>query len=156
MKGKCHYRGQIQRYESNYTKIFDKYTFLTYFTHIRYVKGSSLLSEIDLREIVFTEVIAMSLIPVKSNHANSRQEETNTQMAQERSKKKKNLKRYNLVIPDELFNEVQELADEKHTTVVELFRRFIKLGLLAAQIENSPEVSLLIREGDTEREIIML
>lgn len=98
----------------------------------------------------------MSLIPVKSNLANSRQEETTSQMAQERRKKKNKMKRYNLVIPDELFNEVQELADEKHTTVVELFRRFIKLGLLAAQTENSPEVSLLIREGDTEREIIML
>ena len=97
----------------------------------------------------------MSLIPVKSNLANSRREEITTQMAQERSKKKKTLKRYNLVIPDELFNEVQELADEKHTTVVELFRRFIKLGLLA-QIEDSPKASLLIREGDTEREIIML
>ena len=98
----------------------------------------------------------MSLIPVKSNQANSRQKEPNTQMAQERRKKKNKMKRYNLVIPDELFNEVQELADAKHTTVVELFRRFIKLGLLAAQTENSPEVSLLIREGDTEREIIML
>ena len=98
----------------------------------------------------------MSLIPVKSNLANSRQEETTSQMAQERRKKKNKMKRYNLVIPDELFSEVQELADEKHTTVVELFRRFIKLGLLATQIEDSPKASLLIREGDTEREIIML
>ena len=68
----------------------------------------------------------------------------------------KRLRRYSLVLPLELFDEVQKLADSRHTTVVEILRKFIKLGLLAIQIEETPDATLLIREGDTEREIILL
>jgi hypothetical protein len=68
----------------------------------------------------------------------------------------KRLKRYNLVLPMELFDEVQKLADSRQTTVVEMLRKFIKLGLLAVQIEETSDATLLIREGDTERQIIFL
>ena len=67
-----------------------------------------------------------------------------------------NLRRYSLVLPEDLFNEVERLADERQVTVVELLRRFIKLGLLAVQIENSPDKALLIREGDRDRELLIL
>ena len=66
------------------------------------------------------------------------------------------LKRYNLVLPEDLFNEVQRVADSQHTTVVELLRRFIKLGLLATKVQQTPGAALLIREGEHEREIILL
>ena len=66
------------------------------------------------------------------------------------------LRRYSLVLPEDLFNEVERLADERQVTVVELLRRFIKLGLLAVQIENSPDKALLIREGDRDRELLIL
>lgn len=66
------------------------------------------------------------------------------------------VKRYNLVLPEPLFNEVQRIADERQTTVVDIIRRFIKLGLLAAQLENSPESALLIREGNKEKQIILV
>lgn len=66
------------------------------------------------------------------------------------------IKRYSLVLPEELFEAVQELADRRHTTVVEIIRRFIKLGLIAARIEDTPDAALIIREGDTEREIILV
>ena len=62
------------------------------------------------------------------------------------------VKRYNLVLPEALFNEVQKIADAEHTTVVDLLRRFIKLGLLATQ----PNVTLIIREGGRERELLLL
>jgi hypothetical protein len=68
----------------------------------------------------------------------------------------KRLKRYNLVLPMELFDEVQKIADSHQTTIVEMLRKFIKLGLLATQIEETPDATLLIREGDTVREIILL
>ena len=68
----------------------------------------------------------------------------------------KSLKRYNLVLPEELFNAVQELADRRHTTVVDLIRRFIKLGLIAARIEDTPDAALIIREGDSEQQILLL
>lgn len=74
----------------------------------------------------------------------------------QRPKDKPKPKRYNLVLPEELFNEIQKLADEKHTTVLDVLRRFIKLGLIAARVEETPDAALIIREGTTEREIILL
>lgn len=66
------------------------------------------------------------------------------------------IKRYNLALPEELFNEVQQLAEKRQTTVVELLRRFIKLGLIAAQVEDTPGAAIFIRDGDTERQIIFI
>ena len=66
------------------------------------------------------------------------------------------MKRYNLVLPEELFNEIQKIADDRHTTIVEILRKFIKVGLLVVQAEETPSSALLIREGDTEREIILV
>ncbi len=68
----------------------------------------------------------------------------------------KGVKSYNLVIPEDLFDTVQELADKRQTTVVELLRRFIKLGLLVAHVEDTPGAAFIIREGDSEREVIFL
>ena len=65
-------------------------------------------------------------------------------------------KRYNLVLPQELFDELQRYADSQHTTVAELLRRSIQLFLLAIKIAQTPGAALLIREGDTEREIILI
>lgn len=66
------------------------------------------------------------------------------------------IKRYNLVLPEELFDEVRREADEHGTTVVDLIRRFIKLGLLAMNIQEDPDSALIIRKGDTEKELILL
>jgi hypothetical protein len=66
------------------------------------------------------------------------------------------LKRYSLVLPEDLFTAIQELADKRQTTVVDLIRRFIKLGLIAAKIEDTPGAALIIRDGDTEQQIILL
>lgn len=72
------------------------------------------------------------------------------------SEKAMAVKRYNLVLPEELFNEVQRIADDRQTSVVDILRRFIKLGLLADRIEKSPGSALIIREGDIERQIILV
>ncbi len=65
-------------------------------------------------------------------------------------------RRYSLVLPDELFAEVERLAERQQTTVVELLRRFTRLGLLATQLQERPDAALLIREGGTERQILLL
>ena len=69
---------------------------------------------------------------------------------------KNNSRRYSLVLPEDLYEEVRGLAETRHTTVVEVLRRFVRLGLLVAQVESTPDAALVIREGDTEREIILL
>jgi len=66
------------------------------------------------------------------------------------------LKRYNLVLPEPLFREVQEMADQRHVTVLELLRKFIRLGLLVAKAEESPDTVFLLRDGDTERQLVLL
>jgi len=65
-------------------------------------------------------------------------------------------RRYNLVIPEDLFAKVQELAEEEQTTVVEIFRRFTKLGLLATEIQKKPDAALVLKEGDQEKHILIL
>ncbi len=65
-------------------------------------------------------------------------------------------KRYSLVIPDDLYREVERLANEEQTTVVDLLRRFIKLGLLITRVQQDPTGAVIIREGSRERELIIL
>ncbi len=72
------------------------------------------------------------------------------------AQKAKGLKRYNLVLPEDLFDELQELADNKQTTVVDLLRKFIKLGLVVAKVEETPGSAFLIREGKAERQLVLL
>jgi len=72
------------------------------------------------------------------------------------TEKTTSVKRYNLVLPEELFGEVEKIAEKRQTTVVDILRRFIKLGLLATQIEETPDSALLIREGNVERQIIFM
>lgn len=45
------------------------------------------------------------------------------------------MKRYNLVLPEELWTEIQAIADRDGTTAVEVIRRWLKLGLLAEKGE---------------------
>ncbi len=66
------------------------------------------------------------------------------------------VKRYNLVLPMDLFNAIQQIADEEQTTVVEMLRRFIKLGLIAIDIARDPNSKLIIREGNRDQEILLL
>jgi hypothetical protein len=72
------------------------------------------------------------------------------------STRKGGLKHYNLVMPEELFDEVQRLCEKKQTTAAEMFRKFIKLGLLVAKAEEAPGTAFLIREDGTERQVILL
>jgi hypothetical protein len=66
------------------------------------------------------------------------------------------LKRYNLALPPALFARLQEVAREQNTTVIEVMRRFIKLGLIATEIEKRPDAKLIIREGDSETQILLI
>ena len=56
----------------------------------------------------------------------------------------------------ELYQEVLTIADRRHTTVVELIRRFVKLGLLVAKAEESPDMAFILREGDKEQQLLLL
>jgi hypothetical protein len=65
-------------------------------------------------------------------------------------------KRYNLVLPSNLYEEVQAVADEQNTSIPDLLKRFIKIGLLVAKLSRSPDTTLIIREGGKERELVFI
>jgi hypothetical protein len=69
---------------------------------------------------------------------------------------KSKVKRYNLVIPSGLFEEVQTLADEESISVLEMLKRFIKIGLIITKLYQSRDAALIIRQGDRERELVLL
>lgn len=66
------------------------------------------------------------------------------------------IKRYNLALPEDLFHQVENLAEREHMSVLEVLRRSVKLGLFAAEIQNTPNAKFIIREGDSERQLILL
>jgi ATP-dependent Clp protease ATP-binding subunit ClpA len=68
----------------------------------------------------------------------------------------KELKRYNLALPEDLFREVERLAQRQNTTVVEVLRRFVKLGLYVTAVQESPDGAVLVRQDGREREIVLL
>lgn len=72
------------------------------------------------------------------------------------TERERNGRRYSLVLPEDLFTQVERLAEEEGTTVVEVLRRFTKLGLLATDIQRTPGASLLIRDAAGERQIVLL
>ena len=65
-------------------------------------------------------------------------------------------KRYNLVLPQPLFDELQKIADERHSTVLEVLKQFIRLGLLVSKTEMSPGARVIVREGERERELMLI
>jgi len=69
---------------------------------------------------------------------------------------KNNIKRYSLILPDSIYHQLDGIANEKGTTMAELIRRFIALGLLAMKTNNDPDSELLLRNGDTIRGVILL
>ena len=65
-------------------------------------------------------------------------------------------KRYNLVVGDDLYRAVKEVADAEGVQVVDILRRFIKIGLLVSESQKEPGTSLVIRQGSKEREIVLV
>jgi hypothetical protein len=79
-----------------------------------------------------------------------------TQKSAQSENQKSNMKRYNLVLPNNLYDEVQALANDENVSVLELLKRFIKIGLVVTKLNQSPNASLIIREGDRERELVFI
>jgi hypothetical protein len=65
------------------------------------------------------------------------------------------IKRYSLALPDEVFNELQCEANRRGKTVVDLLRKFIKLGLIVLRVEDNPNAEFIIREGDKETRVVL-
>jgi hypothetical protein len=64
-----------------------------------------------------------------------------------------NLRRYNLVLPEQLYLNLQEVSERRHTSVLELLKKFIRLGLVVDSLDEN--ASVILREGSREREILL-
>lgn len=75
------------------------------------------------------------------------------------SGKEQRSKRYHLMVNEDVYEEIQRLAEREGVPVVDLFRRFLKLGLIVAKSQEIPGTTIVIREGGTkerERELVFV
>jgi len=64
-------------------------------------------------------------------------------------------KRFNLVIPNALYEELEAEAVHKNITVTELIRKYMKFGLLSARLEKEGKL-LSIRDGNVYIDLTIL
>jgi len=66
--------------------------------------------------------------------------------------KKRSTKRYTFELPIEIYNQLSTTAEQNGTSVVEMLRKYIKLGLLATQ----PDTVVLLKNGDLEQPVMLV
>jgi hypothetical protein len=63
---------------------------------------------------------------------------------------------YKLTIPKYLFENLQRLAARENTTVLDLIRRFIKLGLKIVEEQEEGSELIIRREDEEDEQILFL
>lgn len=68
---------------------------------------------------------------------------------------KEGVRRYNLVLPEVLFDQVREVSGRKHVSVAAILRQFVELGL---EVEHAQQrgASLILREGGKDTGLIII
>jgi hypothetical protein len=79
-----------------------------------------------------------------------------TSLRRQAEEKEVKAKRYNLVLPLGLYEELYIVAEKQHVSVLDVLKRFIRIGLAITTLSQSPNTRLVIHEGDKERELIFL
>lgn len=65
------------------------------------------------------------------------------------------MKRYNLVLPDDLYDYVERLATTRHESVATTLRKLIKMGLIV--LGGDPDTRVYIQhDDDPPREVIVI
>jgi hypothetical protein len=61
------------------------------------------------------------------------------------------MKRYHLEIQETLYKQVEDIAIENGITVVQVLRRFIKIGLMGIEAQKTPGGGLIVRDENGDR-----
>lgn len=61
----------------------------------------------------------------------------------------------NLNMPTNLWAYLTEMAQKQNVSSIVLIQEFIKLGIVVMAIQDDPESSIFVQEGDTVRELTM-
>lgn len=64
--------------------------------------------------------------------------------------------RCQVTFPEALLNQVKAFGEGEHITLIEAIRRLLKYGLLMVTLAKDKNVKLFVREGDNEREIVLV
>lgn len=64
-------------------------------------------------------------------------------------------KRFNLVMPMEMYGAIHEIAKDHKLSVTSLLLRFSKLGIMASDVSREPDGAIIFRKGDKERKVIL-
>jgi hypothetical protein len=64
-------------------------------------------------------------------------------------------RRYNLVLPEELFGQIEAVGRRERISLVEVIRRYVRLGLLVDKAQASGG-AIILRENNRDREILFL
>ena len=74
-----------------------------------------------------------------------------------REKEKADVKRYNMVLPEKVYEDLKTVADMHSITIAEVLRKYIKLGLIASEIEETPGLDLVLREeGKPDKTLVLI
>ena len=66
------------------------------------------------------------------------------------------IRRYSLSLPTDVYEKLEELADERGTTILALLRQFIRLGVLAAETDlEDPENGVFIRTNGKDTRLLI-
>lgn len=63
---------------------------------------------------------------------------------------------FHLRMPAALNEEIEAIAARYGVSKTELMRRFLKLGLVSIALQEHPTDALIVREGDTEKEVMLI
>lgn len=61
----------------------------------------------------------------------------------------------NITIADDLLLEMKKIGVQHGCSATEVLREFVKLGLVAMNVQKDPSASFLIRVNDEERKVIL-
>ena len=67
----------------------------------------------------------------------------------------KDMKRYNLALPDNLARQLEEVAKAQQMSVVQVFRQAIKVYLLILNLMKNPNTRFIVRDGDVDKELVL-
>jgi hypothetical protein len=67
------------------------------------------------------------------------------------------IKRYNLGIPEELYEEIHIIADKEGTSILEILKKFMKIGCIINKIQQESDSCIIIRQkGEDDKEIVFI
>jgi hypothetical protein len=67
-----------------------------------------------------------------------------------------NTKRLNLSLKPSVFDQLQEVAEQRGTSIVDVIRSCIRVGLMVHTASNDADTKIIVRKADQEQQVFLL